>query len=161
MLKNSFVDMWRSSKIINQRIYPSLAIHKNTHINSITSLASFKPIRLSPNMLNFMLVSKRYQSSCPSGTKLNLDIYKEGPEPTALPDDKYPDWLWKILEEQKQKKGIILNKDQIENIAENFVTNNKDESKVNQINNDLKLRKKQLRLQNRKKIQQNNYLSKL
>ncbi|KAK4201803.1 mitochondrial ribosomal protein L37-domain-containing protein [Triangularia verruculosa] len=38
-------------------------------------------------------------SSCPAGTVLNgLNYYKGKTDPVALPDDQYPDWLWKCVE---------------------------------------------------------------
>lgn len=107
-------------------------------------------------------IFKRYQSSCPSGTKLNLDIYKDGSDPIALPDDKYPDWLWSILKDQIIKADLVINKQNIEQIAKDFSKFNNHNNKYDKITNDnLKLRKKQLRLENKNKIKQNNYLSKL
>lgn len=38
------------------------------------------------------------KSSCEAGTVLNLKIRKNGDEPVALDDDKYPEWLWDCLD---------------------------------------------------------------
>ncbi|KAK3354825.1 mitochondrial ribosomal protein L37-domain-containing protein [Neurospora tetraspora] len=42
-------------------------------------------------------------SSCPAGTKLNgLNYFKNKADPVALPDEEYPEWLWRCLEVQKK-----------------------------------------------------------
>lgn len=43
------------------------------------------------------------RSSCPAGTPLNgLNYFKGKSDPVALPDEAYPEWLWKCLEVQKK-----------------------------------------------------------
>ncbi|KAL2270000.1 hypothetical protein VTJ83DRAFT_2184 [Remersonia thermophila] len=42
-------------------------------------------------------------SSCPAGTVLNgLNYFKGKSDPVALPDEEYPEWLWRCLEVQKK-----------------------------------------------------------
>ncbi|KAL1840641.1 hypothetical protein VTJ49DRAFT_249 [Mycothermus thermophilus] len=42
-------------------------------------------------------------SSCPAGTVLNgLNYFKGQSDPVALPDEAYPEWLWRCLEVQKK-----------------------------------------------------------
>ncbi|KAL2017562.1 hypothetical protein VTK56DRAFT_1996 [Thermocarpiscus australiensis] len=42
-------------------------------------------------------------SSCPAGTTLSgLNYFKGKTDPVALPDEAYPEWLWKCLEVQKK-----------------------------------------------------------
>ncbi|SCV05189.1 LANO_0H02014g1_1 [Lachancea nothofagi CBS 11611] len=74
-------------------------------------------------------------SSCPAGTPLNLQIKKSGKEPVALEDHEYPEWLWKVLDQNAQLKKLQQDP--------------------------MKLRKKQLRSANRDKIKQNNFLSEI
>lgn len=41
-------------------------------------------------------------SSCPAGTVLNgLNYIKGKTDPVALPDEDYPEWLWRCLEVKK------------------------------------------------------------
>ncbi|KAF8316836.1 hypothetical protein DL93DRAFT_2165948 [Clavulina sp. PMI_390] len=41
----------------------------------------------------------RPESSCPADTVIpGLNYLKDQPPVVALPDDQYPDWLWKVLE---------------------------------------------------------------
>ncbi|KAM7223475.1 Mitochondrial ribosomal protein L37 domain containing protein [Rhypophila decipiens] len=41
-------------------------------------------------------------SSCPAGTVLTgLNYFKGKTDPVALPDEEYPEWLWKCLEVKK------------------------------------------------------------
>ena len=74
--------------------------------------------------------------SCPAGTVLNLKIKKLGDEPVALEDAEYPEWLWTLLD--KQKKDADLKEADI-----------------------MKWRKRQLRKANIKRINNNNFLSKM
>ncbi|KAI8879311.1 hypothetical protein K501DRAFT_226843 [Backusella circina FSU 941] len=47
----------------------------------------------------------RKPSSVPKGTVLKgIHYFKEGKEPVALEDSEYPDWLWDLLDEKKQKQ---------------------------------------------------------
>lgn len=74
----------------------------------------------------FKLVISRSISSCPEGTILKgINVMKNGQDPIAMADDKYPPWLWTILEPKqteftdieklslkymrKQSKAKILN----------------------------------------------------
>lgn len=44
------------------------------------------------------------RSSVPAGTPLKgLNFLKDKPDPVALPDEEYPEWLWGILERQEKK----------------------------------------------------------
>ncbi|WVN89407.1 uncharacterized protein L203_104630 [Cryptococcus depauperatus CBS 7841] len=61
------------------------------------STASFSS---SPFVLAPKSKAGKIVSSCPSGTTLTgLSILKDKPDPVALPDDQYPSWLWRILED--------------------------------------------------------------
>ncbi|CCH61675.1 hypothetical protein TBLA_0F01320 [Henningerozyma blattae CBS 6284] len=75
------------------------------------------------------------KSSCPAGTELRLNVYKDGKDPVALEDEKYPPWLWSILTPSNNK-----NPSPMEAIAQ---------------------RKKVLRKNNRDRIKQNNFLKQL
>ncbi|KAK1776146.1 mitochondrial ribosomal protein L37-domain-containing protein [Copromyces sp. CBS 386.78] len=47
-------------------------------------------------------------SSCPAGTKLNgLNYFKNKNDPVALPDEEYPEWLWRCLEVQKKTDDAV------------------------------------------------------
>lgn len=81
-------------------------------------------------------LSQRIQSSCKSGTVLNLKVKKNGDEPVALEDSEYPDWLWNCLD--KKKQDDILKKTDF-----------------------MKWRRKQLNKANTAKIKDNNFLSKM
>ncbi|BAO40724.1 54S ribosomal protein L37 [Kluyveromyces marxianus] len=74
-------------------------------------------------------------SSCPAGTPLKLQIKKSGKEPVALEDHEYPAWLWSVLDEKAQAEKLAADP--------------------------IKLRKKQLRVANRERIKQNNFLSQM
>lgn len=74
-------------------------------------------------------------SSCLAGTPLNLQIKKSGPEIIAQEDSAYPEWLWTVLDPAIQEAKLA--------------------------SDPLKKRKKELRKQNRNKIKQNNFLSKI
>ncbi|RCK60667.1 54S ribosomal protein L37, mitochondrial [Candida viswanathii] len=76
------------------------------------------------------------KSSCPAGTVLNLKVFKKGDEPVAKEDSEYPDWLWDMLDQKKVMDTLQ---------AQDF----------------LKWRKKQLRRDNKEKIKNNNFMSKL
>ncbi|KAK5780757.1 mitochondrial 54S ribosomal protein mL54 MRPL37 PWA37_003410 [Arxiozyma heterogenica] len=77
------------------------------------------------------------KSSCPMGTKLNLDIWKDPKrDPVAKADNEYPDWLWNIIPSDHSKG-----------------TKSQDDPFVK--------RAKELRKLHRNQIKQNNYLSKL
>lgn len=42
-------------------------------------------------------------SSCPAGTVLTgLNYFKGKTDPVALPDEEYPEWLWRCLEVKKR-----------------------------------------------------------
>lgn len=76
------------------------------------------------------------KSSCPAGTVLNLKVFKKGDEPVAKEDSEYPDWLWDMLDHKKTMDTLQ---------SEDF----------------LRWRKLQLSKDNRAKIKNNNFLSKL
>ena len=42
-------------------------------------------------------------SSLPAGTPLQLGYIKGAPEPVALPDEAYPAWLWRLLDNGGRK----------------------------------------------------------
>lgn len=86
-------------------------------------------------------------SSCPVGTKLNLDIRKGKPGPVALEDSEYPAWLWTVLKEDTKKtKGGKTKLVKQENQS---------------IDDQLHARRRQLRKENIAKIKQNNFISQL
>ncbi|GMM33314.1 mitochondrial 54S ribosomal protein YmL37 [Saccharomycopsis crataegensis] len=74
-------------------------------------------------------------SSVPEGTPLNLHIKKSGKEPLAKKDEEYPSWLWELLDEKKQ----------VDNLK----------------NDPIKLKRKEMRKSNIKKIRYNNFLTQL
>jgi large subunit ribosomal protein L54 len=48
--------------------------------------------------------SRSITTMLPAGTTLKgLNILKEGKDPVAMPDDQYPPWLWKMLENDGKK----------------------------------------------------------
>jgi large subunit ribosomal protein L54 len=62
---------------------------------------SLKPLEDSTLVDN--ATAKPVLSSCPAGTPLNgLNYFKNKSDPVALPDEEYPEWLWKCLEVQKK-----------------------------------------------------------
>ncbi|CUM65780.1 uncharacterized protein PRCAT00003428001 [Priceomyces carsonii] len=76
------------------------------------------------------------KSSCKAGTVLNLKIKKSGDEPIALEDSEYPDWLWDCLD--KLKVDAKLKETDF-----------------------MKWRRKHLTKANTKKINYNNFISKM
>lgn len=74
-------------------------------------------------------------SSCPAGTPLNLKVKKSGPEPVALEDHEYPDWLWDVLDPKKQLEKLKADP--------------------------AKYEKKLMRQRNRKKIKHNNFMQQM
>ncbi|KAI8147101.1 mitochondrial ribosomal protein L37-domain-containing protein [Fennellomyces sp. T-0311] len=47
----------------------------------------------------------RQPSSVPKGQTLTgINFLKDGKDPVALDDNEYPDWLWDLLDEKKQKQ---------------------------------------------------------
>ena len=47
----------------------------------------------------------RQPSSVPKGQTLTgINFLKDGKDPVALDDTEYPDWLWDLLDEKKQKQ---------------------------------------------------------
>lgn len=77
------------------------------------------------------------KSSCPMGTKLNLDIWKDPKrDPVAKADDEYPDWLWNVIPSDDSKD--------LKNQTDPLIK-----------------RAKELRKLRRNQIKQNNYLNKL
>lgn len=44
--------------------------------------------------------SSRVKSAAPAGTVLKgIQFHAGKPDPVALPDEEYPSWLWKLLDE--------------------------------------------------------------
>ncbi|CCJ28942.1 unnamed protein product [Pneumocystis jirovecii] len=63
----------------------------------------------------------------PEGTILKgINIYKKGSDPVALKESEYPNWLWKILDEDSSilDKEIIKKKEYKKNNKEKIKTNN-------------------------------------
>jgi large subunit ribosomal protein L54 len=75
------------------------------------------------------------QSSCKAGTPLNLKIKKNGPEPVALEDSEYPEWLWKVFDKEYQASKLE--------------------------NDPIKKAKREMRLRNKKKIKMNNFVAQM
>ncbi|KAF7724530.1 hypothetical protein EC973_000907 [Apophysomyces ossiformis] len=47
----------------------------------------------------------RKPSAAPKGTVLKgINFLKDGKDPVALDDAEYPDWLWDLLDEKKQRQ---------------------------------------------------------
>jgi large subunit ribosomal protein L54 len=46
------------------------------------------------------------QSSCKEGTKIDLNIYKNGKPIVALKDEEYPEWLWGLLDKDLQLEQL-------------------------------------------------------
>ncbi|GMK57625.1 hypothetical protein CspeluHIS016_0404590 [Cutaneotrichosporon spelunceum] len=45
---------------------------------------------------------KAIVSSLQAGTKMDgLSVFKDVPDPVALPEDQYPKWLWTLLDKPK------------------------------------------------------------
>lgn len=76
------------------------------------------------------------KSSCPAGTVLNLKVRKNGEEPVALEDSEYPEWLWGMLDKKKMD----------EDLKEQDL---------------MKWRRRKLRKENTKRINSNNFLSRV
>lgn len=74
-------------------------------------------------------------SSCKAGTPLNLKIKKSGPEPVALEDSEYPEWLWKVFDKEYQAAKLA--------------------------EDPIKQAKKEMRLRNKKKIKMNNFVAQM
>jgi large subunit ribosomal protein L54 len=73
-------------------------------------------------------------SFAPPGTKLKgINVKKNGQDPIALPENEYPDWLWRLLDEEAQTKSLEAEP--------------------------AKLARKQQRAANRQKIKMNNFMA--
>lgn len=46
------------------------------------------------------------QSSCKEGTKISLAVFKGAPAIVAKADSEYPEWLWDILDKEKQLEQL-------------------------------------------------------
>lgn len=46
------------------------------------------------------------ESSCKEGTKMNLNVYKNGKPIVALKDEDYPEWLWGLLDKDLQMEEL-------------------------------------------------------
>jgi len=77
----------------------------------------------------------KIKSSCPAGTILNLKVKKSGPEPVALEDHEYPEWLWTVMDPKAQQAKLE--------------------------GDPAKYQKKLMRQRNRQKIKNNNFMSQM
>ncbi|KAI8377026.1 mitochondrial ribosomal protein L37-domain-containing protein [Choanephora cucurbitarum] len=60
---------------------------------------------LARNAADATTTTTRKPSAAPKGTVLKgLQYIKDKPEPVALDDSEYPEWLWDLLDEKKQKQ---------------------------------------------------------
>ncbi len=46
------------------------------------------------------------ESSCKEGTKINVNVYKNAKPIVALKDEEYPDWLWGLLDKERQMEEL-------------------------------------------------------
>ncbi|KAG4303212.1 hypothetical protein PCANB_000609 [Pneumocystis canis] len=63
----------------------------------------------------------------PEGTVLKgINIYKKGSDPIALKESEYPDWLWKLLDNDSEisNENIIKKKEYKKNNKEKIKANN-------------------------------------
>ncbi|RUP51024.1 mitochondrial ribosomal protein L37-domain-containing protein [Jimgerdemannia flammicorona] len=51
-------------------------------------------------------MSKRKTGTEEKATTTHLFYHKNAPDPIALADDEYPDWLWDLLDENKQRAKV-------------------------------------------------------
>jgi large subunit ribosomal protein L54 len=48
--------------------------------------------------------SVKVKSTCPAGTTFKgINVLKDGKDPVAMEDEKYPEWVWNLLEPKKEK----------------------------------------------------------
>ncbi|KAG1473783.1 hypothetical protein G6F56_000749 [Rhizopus delemar] len=75
-------------------------------LNLITRSKSISPIaRVSHLHTTSILYNNTIVSSAPKGTVLKgIQFLKDKPEPIALDDSEYPEWLWNLLDEKKMKQ---------------------------------------------------------
>lgn len=63
--------------------------------------------RMFKNTLRLFSTSRAvWESSCKEGTKINLNIYKNGKPIVALKDEEYPEWLWGLLDKDLQTEQL-------------------------------------------------------
>lgn len=61
---------------------------------------------------NLSAKPKAVKSMTPAGVHLKrLNIKKNGEDPVALPDEEYPEWLWKVLDKEAQEQKLRENPD--------------------------------------------------
>lgn len=89
------------------------------------------------SLRNFSSCRTLLESSCKEGTKINLNVYKNGKPIVALKDEEYPEWLWGLLDKDLQMEELknedwfkynrkIIKKKNIERIKmNNFMQNMK------------------------------------
>ncbi|RGB42291.1 mitochondrial ribosomal protein L37-domain-containing protein [Rhizophagus diaphanus] len=78
-------------KANNKKFCPFLLSYTSNY-STVSNLKSQQQIQRTP-------------SSVPAGTILKgLNFYKDGADPIALPDDEYPNWLWEILDKEKDEQ---------------------------------------------------------
>ncbi len=47
---------------------------------------------------------QKVKSACPAGTTFKgLNVLKDGKDPVAMEDEKYPEWVWRLLEPRKEE----------------------------------------------------------
>ncbi|CAR29945.1 hypothetical protein ZYGR_0AD06360 [Zygosaccharomyces rouxii] len=133
----SFGILYYNKSELREEVYFRVSFLYSGPSSSITSLSMFQLLRLFPRRFvsTSPVLGQAVKSSCPAGTIINVNTKKSGKDPVALEDNEYPDWLWEVLDPEAQMKKLQADP--------------------------MKLRKKQLRKDNREKIKQNNFLKQI
>ncbi|KAI7901547.1 mitochondrial ribosomal protein L37-domain-containing protein [Cokeromyces recurvatus] len=80
-----------------------LFLQKIQHASYIHSASIIK--NATDSTLDTTTTQTRAPSSVPKGTVLKgIQYLKDKPDLMALDDSEYPDWLWDLLDEKKQKQ---------------------------------------------------------
>jgi large subunit ribosomal protein L54 len=76
-------------------------IQSNRLISSITRSISSTAIPLNAAAKKIPAIT----SVAPAGTKLKgLNVFKNKEDLVALPEDEYPEWLWKVLDSKNENE---------------------------------------------------------
>ncbi|KAI9492786.1 mitochondrial ribosomal protein L37-domain-containing protein [Zychaea mexicana] len=86
-------------------LQPSRRVALAPRISQFHSAIAIRNANTAEKVTDAKPAAARTASSVPKGQTLTgINFLKEGKDPVALDDSEYPDWLWDLLDEKKQKQ---------------------------------------------------------